>query len=396
MVTRSAPILPWNSKWQSWRSFRERGAGGRVGGALSLTEIMDRQRVKETVAKALLVLAGLGATVLLIEAAMRWNYYSKSPTSGSAQMRLYRGIARAWKLRGLSGLELNKVAWEATYTERGQPVPPVGPREGYWGERIRPQNRPCGDLVACERTQTIPLLVTIDGRGFQHVGGGADAFPRVLFIGSSVAFGSYSSTAETSYFARLQHLLQPELPDLGISVFGVNGSVGMEDFEAFALRGGEVGPDMVVFLNGLNDLTNRPNQRPDEGLRQYRRSLRLAARLGRLQGVKVVFAMQPFLGSKTRKSPLERRLLDLTLDDYENALNPWYRRLAYEAEELARREGAAFLDYSDVLAEEEETTFADQWHFSDFGHAILAEALARDLKPLLNELVRTPRQPTQE
>ena len=97
--------------------------------------------------------------------------------------------------------------------------------------------------------------------------------------------------------------------------------------------------------------------------------------------------MQPFLGSKVRKTPLERRLLDLTLDDYEDQLNPWYRRLIYDAGELAKREGAAFFDYSDLLAGEEETTFADQWHFSDFGHALLAEALARDLGPLLRDLV---------
>jgi len=98
----------------------------------------------------------------------------------------------------------------------------------------------------------------------------------------------------------------------------------------------------------------------------------------------MVFAIQPFLGSKTHKTPLERRLLDLTAEDYEIRINPWYRRLAAEAKELARREGvAAFLDYSDLLAREEMTTFADQWHFSDFGHAILADALARDLTPIL-------------
>ncbi len=347
---------------------------------------MNRRSIFEAVATTLLVLASLGVAALPVEAAVRWNYYSKSRVSGPAQMRLYRGIARAWKHRGLSGLELNRVAWEATYTERGQPVPPVGPREGYWGERTRPQKRPCGDLEACERTQTIPLLVTIDGRGFQHVGAGADAFPRLLFVGSSVAFGAYSSTLEKSYFAELHRRLKAELPDLGISVHASNGSVGLEDFETYALRGGEVEPDMVVFLNGLNDLTNRPGQRPKEGLRRYRRSVRLAAQLGRLQGVRVAFVIQPFLGGKVHKTPLERRILDLTIEEYEEQLNPWYRGLALETEKLAAQGGADFFDYSDLLAGEEHTTFADQWHFSDFGHAILAEALARDLGPLLLDL----------
>ncbi len=350
---------------------------------------MDRRRLWDAVTKMLLVLGGLGCAVLIVEIAVRWNYYSDSATTKPAQMHLYRGLWRAWKLRGMSGAELNQVAWEATYTERGQPVPPVGPREGYWAERIRPQNYPCGDLDACERTQAIPLLVIIDGRGFQHVGGGANAFPRILFVGGSVAFGAYSSTIETSYFSVLLRHLEPEFPNLGISILARNGSVGQEDFEAYALRGGEVGPDMVVFLSGLNDLMNRPRSSPLEGIRKYRKSVRLAAQLGRLQGLSMIFAMQPFLGGKVYKTPFERRLLDLTKEDYENQINPWYRRLAVEAEKVARgEEAAAFFDYSDLLAGEEKTTFADQWHFSDFGHAILAEALARDLAPLLRELVQ--------
>ena len=349
---------------------------------------MGGRRLKESAARVLLVVAGLGVAALLVEIGVRWNFYSESGLAAPAQMHLYRGLVRKWKHRGLAGVELNRAAWEATYTERGQSIPPVGPREGYWAERIRPQQYPCGDLDACERTQTIPILVQIDGRGFQHVGAGRDAFPRVLFVGGSVAFGAYASTIETTYFALLLGRLGEDFPGLGISVLARNGSVGQEDFEAFALRGGEVRPDLVVFLNGLNDLMNRPGKPPQEGLRKYRRSVRLAAQLGRLQGLPTVLAMQPFLGSKEHKTPLERRLLDLTIEDYEDQVNPWYRRLIAEAGELASREGAAaFLDYSDLLAGEEKTTFADQWHFSDFGHVLLADALARDLRPLLREVV---------
>ncbi len=350
---------------------------------------MNRKNVKDGAVKAMLVLASLGFAALLVEVAVRWNFYSESGSSGPAQLHLYRGIARAWQHRGPAGGELNRLAWEATYTERGQSVPPVGPREGYWAERIRPQQYPCGDLDACERTQTIPLLVTIDGRGFQHVGAGADAFPRLLLVGGSVAFGAYSSTVEDAYFSALLRHLQPEFPGIGISILARNGSVGLEDVEMYALRGQEVHPDMVVFVSGLNDLMNRPGKSPEEGLRKFRRSVRLAVQLGRLQGVATVVAIQPFLGGKVHKTPLERRILDLTVDDYESVINPWYRRLAAEAERLAKKgEAVGFFDYSDVLANEEETTFADQWHFSDFGHTLLAEALARDLRPLLQQTVQ--------
>ncbi|MEM7582086.1 MAG: SGNH/GDSL hydrolase family protein [Acidobacteriota bacterium] len=344
--------------------------------------------LKEKALRVVLLIGSVVVASLLVEVAVRWNFYSESGNEGLAQKHLYRGIARAWKHRGPSGVELNRLAWEATYTERGQAVPEIGPREGYWAERIRPQQYPCGDLDACERTQTIPLLVTIDGRGFQHVGPGLEATPRVLFVGGSVAFGAYASTVETTYFYLLWRQLQEEFPGVAISVLARNGSVGIEDFEAYALRGSEVQPDMVVFINGLNDLMNRPGKSPEEGLRKYRRSVRLAAQLGHLQGVATVFVAQPFLGGKAVKTPLERRLLDLTTDDYEDVVNPWYRRLVTESEQLARDGGAVgFLDYSDLLAEEAKTTFADQWHFSDFGHVALAEALARDLAPLLRPIL---------
>ncbi len=352
---------------------------------------MDRNKFAGTVIKTMLVVAGIGIAVVLVEAGLRWRFYARSGNSGWAQMHLYRDLGRAWKYRGLAGIELNRAAWAATFTERGRPVPPAGPRDGYWGKRIRPQLHPCGDLEVCERAQSIPLLVEIDERGFQHAGAGAGAFPRLLFVGGSVAFGAYSSSVRTAYFSVLLEHLEKDLPDLGISILARGGSVGMEDFQAFAFRGGEVGPDLVVFLNGFNDLTNRVGVGPDEGIRGYRRSVRLAAQLGSLQGLPVVFAMQPFLGGKNHKTSLERRVLDLTVPDYEERVNPWYRRLVVTARELAKREGAAaFLDYSDLLADEEETTFADQWHFSDFGHALLGEALARDLGPLLRETVRGP------
>jgi hypothetical protein len=38
-----------------------------------------------------------------------------------------------------------------------------------------------------------------------------------------------------------------------------------------------------------------------------------------------------------------------------------------------------FIDTSDVLSEEKETTFADIWHFSDHGHDLLGKFLSEQL-----------------
>ena len=65
------------------------------------------------------------------------------------------------------GKDLNRTAWEATYTERGQTVPPSGPREGYWGARL-------GQKVGDPNTEwhepavTVPGLLEIDAQGYQR------------------------------------------------------------------------------------------------------------------------------------------------------------------------------------------------------------------------------------
>jgi hypothetical protein len=59
-----------------------------------------------------------------------------------------------------SGEDINRQAWEASFTERGLPVPPQGPREGYWGDRLA---HPTYDEVFGWRPteQYIPGLLTI-------------------------------------------------------------------------------------------------------------------------------------------------------------------------------------------------------------------------------------------
>ena len=47
-------------------------------------------------------------------------------------------IAYRW-WRPAPGKALNQMAWEMSFSERGLPVPPEGPRGGYWGVRIGPK-----------------------------------------------------------------------------------------------------------------------------------------------------------------------------------------------------------------------------------------------------------------
>ena len=67
----------------------------------------------------------------------------------------------------ISGIELNRRAWEASYAERGLEMPSQGPKEGYWGARLG-SKVPHPLFGWHEPRISIPNLVDIDARGFQH------------------------------------------------------------------------------------------------------------------------------------------------------------------------------------------------------------------------------------
>ena len=65
------------------------------------------------------------------------------------------------------GKALNQSAWESSFEERGLPVPPSGPRDGYWGSRLGPKvSDP--SVGWHEGRILVPGLLDIDARGFQH------------------------------------------------------------------------------------------------------------------------------------------------------------------------------------------------------------------------------------
>ena len=100
-----------------------------------------------------------------------------------------------WQSRRLNlmgGKELNRVAWEASFTERGLPVPPGGPRDGLWGSRI-PRWVRHPEIGWHEPEVHLPGLVEEDALGLQHVRA-EGAAASVMILGGSVAWGAYAST----------------------------------------------------------------------------------------------------------------------------------------------------------------------------------------------------------
>lgn len=284
------------------------------------------------------------------------------------------------KLVKPSGEALNRMAWEANFTERGLPVPPGGPRDGYWGARMPGQVKD-PDLGWHEAEVHIPGVVEEDASGLQRLETpGAQA--HLLIIGASVAWGAYASSIETTYFARLAHALSAAGHPTNVTVLAAGAWTSEHELKALRLRGLALSPDIVMIFDGLNDLT-LGNASEDERVTAYLSRMREARDLARAAGARAVFALQPMLLNK-RRSAIEERVLELSLDSAGQArVKNGYQRMRAGLRELANEDGVSFVDCSGAFDDEPATTFTDLWHFPDPGHAILAGCLAPALLDFL-------------
>lgn len=293
----------------------------------------------------------------------------------------------------LSGVALNKTAWKASHHERGREAPAGGPRDGYWGKRMP---KPVADPVLGwrEGEAHVAGLVESDARGAQSFAV-PGARQHLLILGGSVAWGSYASRLDTTYFALAAQDLARRGRPLRVTVLAAGAWESANEVQALEAALRERAPDVVLFLNGLNDLTRAGRRRTRVDLRpaydardpvaSYLGNMERAHALAAARGVPVVFALQPLLLSKRRPSPLERRVLELSFDERvtAQAVDAGYDRLREGLARLCRRPGAHCLDCSSVFDGETATTFTDLWHFADPGHEILAAHLARGLLPVL-------------
>ena len=295
------------------------------------------------------------------------------------------GVAGLWlaqrRLFLPSGETLNRLAWEANFGERGLPVPPGGPRDGYWGARMPPQVKD-PELGWREAEVHLPGLIEEDSAGLQRLGP-QDAPHHLLILGASVAWGAYASSEEATYFARMARWLAAKGSPTRITVLAAGAWTSDHELRALKRRGLALGPEAVLILDGMNDLT-LGTASEDERVTAYLERMREARDLVRASGAAVVFALQPSLLKKGR-SRIEDRLLELSLDAAaETRVRQGYARMRTGLRELARAEGTTFIDCSGVFATEPATTFTDLWHFADPGHELLADYLA----PMLLEVFR--------
>lgn len=307
------------------------------------------------------------------------------------------------------GKSLNQKAWELSYVERGLPVPPSGPREGYWGSRLGTKVR---DPVLGwhEPPVSVPDLIAIDKDGIQRYSTASAEKHKVLILGGSVAWGAYASRMASTYFHVIGAALERQALFSDIEVFASGAWKSRQEVRALEVYGKGVRPDLVVFLDGLNDLTNGATSRALFGQRtatadgsewttsyhahdyeqrvvDYLRNMRVAARMAAALNSDLLVVLQPALFEKKNKSKIEAVLLEYSLKPHasEAALAGSYESMRRGLSELARDAGVHFLDCSRVLADERPTTFSDMWHFSDAGHQLLGSAVAGEIASILKQ-----------
>jgi lysophospholipase L1-like esterase len=323
-------------------------------------------------------------------------------------------IGGAWSVAKRSlerGKNLNKTAWEASYTERKQPVPESGPREGYWGSRVG-IGEPDTLLVWRDSEVHISGLIEVGRDGLQRYQSAVQGKRkrRIVILGASTASGAYASSIRTTYF----NIIGKRLEELGmpsdIDVFAAGAWKSSQEIKALERYLQSARPDVVVFLDGLNDMTNGATSRllfgepyktangvavdslyhsHDYAQRaaDYLQNMALARELTAARNIDMLVVLQPSLNERTRRTPIEDKLLAASLVPHASsqALTTSYDAIRNSLTLLSKVKNAPFFDCSKVFDAEKETVFADIWHFSDFGHQILGKVVADKIAGILQE-----------
>ena len=274
------------------------------------------------------------------------------------------------------GEPLGHRAWFASFTERGQPAP-AEPHEGW------PLTRFSADT---EGPVELPGRLHIEHGWIQRFSGGHDH--RVLVLGASVAYGAYASTLETTWLALVARDLRAD-----VVAAARPGRRSAHEVAAYDEHAARENPELVVLVDGLNDLTlgetasteSALKRRPlathsgdfGERVRVYLHNVDALAERCARDGRELVVVLQPAPFAKPWPSRYERRILELgeawgTIGDFQASYATWRAVLSqWDLEGRLR-----FVDASAVFRDHQ-TTFADFYHFGDAGHLQLARAIVQ-------------------
>lgn len=306
------------------------------------------------------------------------------------------------------GEDINKKAWESSYRERKLPVPASGPREGYWGARLGGKVRD-GRLGWHEPEIHLNGLVDIDSRGWQFYRSEGKIKHRIMIVGGSVASGANASGIGTTYFNILGNELDRRGLPVEIIVVAAGAWKSIQELNALRDSIKEIRPELVVFLNGLNDLTNGSTSRTlfgeetptsdgspwtvlyhahdyEQRVTDYLDHMASAQKITAANGSKLLIVLQPSLNERTSLTSIENELLESSLDSkaVSAALTASYKKMSLALKQMAQAKHFNFIDCSRVFDSEKQTVFTDIWHFTDFGHRDLGRIMAVEVAKIIS------------
>ncbi|MGD9064410.1 MAG: SGNH/GDSL hydrolase family protein [Desulfobacterales bacterium] len=336
-----------------------------------------------------LYLIGLLVAVMITIFSFAWRFYIQDAES--------------------RGIDLNRKAWEASYIERGLSIPASGPREGFWGARLGKKIRD-SRLGWHEPEVHVPGLLEIDNNGHQKYESMGKKKYNILMVGGSVAFGAYASEIPKTYFNIVGRSLDNQRAFSDITIIAAGAWKSIQELRAVEEYHQHQPFDLIVFLNGLNDLTNGATAktlygekiRPTDGsswtllyhahdyrqrVSNYLNNMDVAWNLCQNAGGDMLVVLQPSLVERSNRTKIEEALIKGSLKPHASAqsFTESYASIRAGLINRSRKEGFHYLDCSRSFNGEPETTFADIWHFSDFGHKILAEAMAEKISTILKQ-----------
>ncbi|MHB2017488.1 MAG: hypothetical protein ACYCW6_11130 [Candidatus Xenobia bacterium] len=305
-----------------------------------------------------------------------------------------------WWMDRENGPGLWKRAWVACFTERGLSVP-VGPREGWHAEHLgHPQFVYDKDLRYRQAASHVPGLVDIDVQGMQHWHPTSAARHRVLVLGGSVGWGACASDEAHTWWAQMGQRLEGQGWPCDITVMAAGAWKSAQELGALRRCGPGEAPDVVMFVDGLNDLTqgarahtlngqwvktrdgsvwdNSYHERDfPERAAYYLENMQAAHTISRTLRARLVIVLQPLLLDKHPASKIEQRLHQTTASQYHDAaaVLAAYQTMREGLQRLAAEDSdVLFVDASRAF-DGEPTTFMDLWHFADPGHTLLARLI---------------------
>ena len=261
---------------------------------------------------------------------------------------------------------------------------------------------------------------------------------RIFILGGSVAKGYGATTPQKKFYKILEKKLKKHKPLHTIKEFNVvsAGRIGyVSGQELILLINGilDFQPDMVIFLNGANDMiavsqyhespgypfyfqslkkaleASKLEKRLDQNLREsvffsdlkkmlkkyktssidltkkniirhYKRNMLTSAQILKVHQIDAYFFLQPLLQFKYNKSLLEKKFIKTLSSQSIMMWQATYPLMSNTLEEIAESTKMKWKDLSKAFDNERQTVFADSVHLTDLGQSILGNIIFKEIR----------------